>query len=586
MFKMKTKIILLLFVAVFISSAILLYMVTNTIKKDKISYVYEVITSQTQSLAHLLQNEIETSFLLTSRLALKNPEDRAYNELTMIHYFSIIQILDNKPDTITEYLKPTTTKDPVLFDEIVERIKKIDVVDQKNFFLKNGIIYEIALTQLLPDKVATVIGFESEVAAGIAEEASSSQFGFVLGKDMEVIAGNTKYNSLLNEFIEKNRSKKWNDSQSGKMNSSNSEIWIYSLSNVAGTDLKVVNFVAESKAFAVMKTIYLKSFVSFILILSLVVIIGIVAATYLTEKLNLLTLATKKVTLGKLDTEITVTGGDEIASLSTDFNQMVKQIKKLMSETADQARMESELKTAQLVQENLFPEANHVYSNCQIEGYCKSASECGGDWWFHAEDDTYVNFIIADATGHGVSAALMTSAIKSAFILTTNLHLSPSERISRINEALCEVGRHKVMMTAFFMRINKKTNEAEYINASHEAPFILDLKTDMIEKSQIVFLNENSSARLGQASDTSYVASKIQLSAKQRLFFYTDGIFDLKNDAHKNLPERAFYKKVLELANEKSELSAYSEGIKKFIFDYHTQKTLDDDVTVCHIEII
>lgn len=180
----------------------------------------------------------------------------------------------------------------------------------------------------------------------------------------------------------------------------------------------------------------------------------------------------------------------------------------------------------------------------------------------------------------------MTSAIKSAFIITAKLNLSVVETIMKINEALCEVGRNKVMMTAFYIRIDKKTNVAQYINASHEAPFVLDLNSDVIEKSQLVFLNENMAARLGQATDTVYKTSEIQLLQNQRLFLYTDGIFDLKNNDLKKLTERNFYKKVIEIANEKTEFNIYSEDIKKFIFDYHTQKTLDDDVTLCHVEVL
>lgn len=583
---MKTKIILLLFTVVFASSAILLFMVIKTFKKDKVSYVYEAMTSETQSYARQLQSEVESLDLLASTLSQKKDDSNEITDSKILKSIALVKVIQNKLIIENEYLQKDFIKDSKFDEFIFKEMQGINKIEQKKFISKSNLIYQIVPNQVLPDKIATIVAFESEITNELNDQSKENQFVFVMDDGLNVLAGPADALNSFSAFIKSLDSKKLADSQSGQIISKLNERWIYSISTISGTNLKIFNFVSEKKAFSVLKIIYFKSFVSFILILSLVVIIGIISATYLTDKLNQLTAATKKVTEGHLDTEIVVSGRDEIASLSTDFNKMVKQIKKLLGETAEQARMENELKTAQLVQENLFPETNKTYSNCSITGYCKPATECGGDWWYHSEDDQFVNIIIADATGHGVPAALMTSAIKSAFIITAKLNLSSAETISKINEALCEVGRNKVMMTAFYIRINKKTNSAEYINASHEAPFILDLNSEVIEKSALVFLNDHSSARLGQSADTEYKTTAIQLQKNQRLFLYTDGIFDLKNNDLKKLTERSFYKNVIEIANQKTNFKIYSEDIKNFIFDYHTQKTLDDDVTLCHIEVL
>ncbi len=586
MFKMKTKIIFLLFIVVFISSSILLYMITSTFKKDKISYVYDVITSQTQTLSHQLQSEIESIEMQAASLSQKSKNSENTPDHKAIQYFSISQVKDQKLISLSEITQPDYVRNPALDEIFLGKIKDFKQVDQKLFFSYEQIFYQLILNQSEPEKIITIIAFDSEIAKEVNDLNKDQQYSFILDADMNTLAGQAKNLIFFADFVSKNKTKKWSDLQSGQLLSSANESWIYSMTTVNGTELKILNLVSEKKAFSVMKTIYIKSVLSFILILSLVVIIGILSATYLTKKLNQLVTATKKVTAGELDTEINVTGKDEIASLSNDFNHMVKQIKKLISETAEQARMENELKTAQLVQENLFPSANQTYANCSIAGYCRPATECGGDWWFHSEDENNVNVIIADATGHGVPAALMTSAIKAAFTLTAKLNLSAVDTLTKINEALCEVGRNKVMMTAFYIRINKKTNLAEYINASHEAPFILDLNLTPIDKTQLVFLNEKTSARLGQSSDTVYQSCHIQLLPYQRLFLYTDGIFDLKNSDQKNLTERSFYKNVLEFANQKTHLNIFSTNVTEFLFDYNKQKNLDDDVTLCHIEII
>lgn len=582
---MKTKIILLLLSVVFFSTSILLFMVITTFKKDKISYVYEVITSQTASIANQLNTELESLGLLSLGLSQKNNAQQIINDSKYLKYFSVIQKIESKNEIVTDFTSSEFIKDESQIQKLTDEFENLSVVDQKILFSNDKLVYQIVLNQLIPNKVATLFVFESEVANQIVSSQKNDQYTFVFSNALQLVIGDTSAVRQFGQYLERKVTKKWAESETGLIKNSNNENWIYSSSPILGADLIVINFVSEKKAFSVLKQIYFKSFFSLILILSLVVIIGIISATYLTEKLKSLTAATQKVIAGDFESEVIVSGSDEISMLSVDFNHMVKQIKRLMSETAEQARMENELKTAQLVQENLFPPESHSYSNCTVVGYCKPATECGGDWWFHSEDNDSVNIIIADATGHGVPAALMTSAIKSAFVLTSKLKLTSEETITKINEALCEVGRNKVMMTAFYIRINKKTNSAEYINSSHEAPFILDINSDVVDKNNFVYLNDKVSARLGQSSETIFTAIPIQLKSKQRLFLYTDGIFDLKNSDDKKLTERLFHRKVTEIANEKTDIHTYSKNIRNFIFDYHTHKNLEDDVTLCHIEI-
>lgn len=53
--------------------------------------------------------------------------------------------------------------------------------------------------------------------------------------------------------------------------------------------------------------------------------------------------------------------------------------------------MENELKTAQLVQENLFPEPEKMYVVLSHR-LLQTCFKCGGDWWFHSEDKHYCEY--------------------------------------------------------------------------------------------------------------------------------------------------------------------------------------------------
>lgn len=120
-----------------------------------------------------------------------------------------------------------------------------------------------------------------------------------------------------------------------------------------------------------------------------------------------------------------------------------------MSETAEKARMESELQTAKTVQETLFPAFQNTFENLQIAGHYEPASECGGDWWYYYKTNNKIILCIGDATGHGAPAALITSAARSAASVTENLNLEAHQIMHYLNKAIYDVSRGRVMMDFF-----------------------------------------------------------------------------------------------------------------------------------------
>ncbi len=110
------------------------------------------------------------------------------------------------------------------------------------------------------------------------------------------------------------------------------------------------------------------------------------------------------------------------------FNIMAAEVSRLLDQTAEKARMESELQTAKTVQETLFPETRAKIGPLAIAGYYEPASECGGDWWHYCQIGNKIFLWIGDATGHGAPAALITSAAKSASTIIERLNISPPRR--------------------------------------------------------------------------------------------------------------------------------------------------------------
>ena len=107
--------------------------------------------------------------------------------------------------------------------------------------------------------------------------------------------------------------------------------------------------------------------------------------------------------------------GDEVMTLTHAFNGMAERIGQLMSEVGHKARMETELETARLVQTRFFPQRAFEHGGFRISGRSIAATECGGDWWNYRHVGGWLYVAMGDVTGHGVSAALVTSAAHFAF---------------------------------------------------------------------------------------------------------------------------------------------------------------------------
>jgi sigma-B regulation protein RsbU (phosphoserine phosphatase) len=318
-------------------------------------------------------------------------------------------------------------------------------------------------------------------------------------------------------------------------------------------------------------------------------ILAVFAARRMTLALSRLSFATTKISQGDFNVRVEVSGG-EIGVLAESFNTMASEVSRLMLETAEKARMESELATARAVQETLFPESAANLGSVEIAGHYAPASECGGDWWHYCENGDKVYIWVGDATGHGVPAALLTSAARA---VTSVITLGPprpvSECLSILNHAICETSKGKMMMTFFLACIDKRTGEMNYANASHEPPMILHKMSEEPTRNDFTPLNEINNPRLGEQPDIGFRETKVWLEPGDCVVFYTDGLTDVKNKESKAWGERRFLKALASEihakvhkgdASSNDSLKMALNGVVADVESFREQTQLDDDVTL------
>lgn len=355
--------------------------------------------------------------------------------------------------------------------------------------------------------------------------------------------------------------------------------WLVSYSRAGFGDLLVVSSIEKKRALGAVEILIRKSLIFFGVLVAVTAIISLLASNSLTGALTQLFEATRRVAEGHFDIRVKVKSSDEVGTLADNFNLMAAEVSRLLDETAQKARMESELQTAKTVQETLFPETEAKIGPLSIAGYYEPASECGGDWWHYCQVGQKIFLWIGDATGHGAPAALITSAAKSASTIIERLNINPAQALELLNRSIYDVSKGRIMMTFFLASFNPETGELTYANASHEAPFLMKKSEQPLKKKDLIPLNDVNNPRLGQARDTKYKQTTVKVEPGDMILFYTDGIPDIRNGKKETWGEREFLKALISVNKDYPSAQESIQRLVQLIQDYRQGEVLVDDVT-------
>lgn len=339
----------------------------------------------------------------------------------------------------------------------------------------------------------------------------------------------------------------------------------------------------KKEALGALRGLYNRSMVFFVLSFFAVLLVAFLLSWTLTRGLRRLTVAAERLGQGDFSAKPDVRGRDEIGILGATFRRMMDQIQELITATVDKARMENELRTARVVQQNLFPHDREWQSgHFRLAGFYETSTECGGDWWFYFHRGTRLHVIIADATGHGTPAALITSAARAVYSQAEKENLALHQIAERLDKAIHDCSDGKLGMTALLLDIDTERGLCSYLSASHESPVVLTPTQDGF---QARFLATHPGSTLGEGRGV-WSENSFHLEPGERLVLWTDGLTDMLEAGGKALGDKRFLKqfeKAIATAKTPAELCMSLEST------FHAlggNAPLRDDVTLVVIENI
>ncbi|MDG0816159.1 SpoIIE family protein phosphatase [Bdellovibrio svalbardensis] len=593
----RYKILLLLTSIPLITLTAYLILALKIFEDDKIAYVFDSTSSMSGTMATQIKTQLNgilsttkpifQEYLLQQKFTsvAESIFRNEYNIETIAVFkpsstgaYERATVLEKVPDGATQTINSLGGKfsSYMLEADAVGRVVKVPFQDDRVLIFEK--VSNEAKTR---NTIFVVVVKMSEVAEMF--RAVTSQKMYLISQDGTVLFGpeempGQKLQTVVNpKFLKEAGSKVAQGAETDKA-ADGTELLV-SFAKAGFGDLSVVTTVEKSKALGAVQILIRKSLIFFGILISLTVIISLFASSGLTHALTDLFAATKKVAEGDFNIRVKVDSNDEVGSLADNFNIMAAEVSRLMDQTAEKARMESELQTAKTVQETLFPETRAKIGPLSIAGYYEPASECGGDWWHYCKIGNKIFLWIGDATGHGAPAALITSAAKSASTIIESLNTTPAKALELLNRSIYDVSKGRIMMTFFVASFDLDSGELVYCNASHEAPFLMKKTEGALKKKDLIPLNEVNNPRLGQSRDSKYEETSVKLNAGDSVFFYTDGIPDIQNPNKAAWGEREFIKALI-AANK--DCPKVSDAVDKFVVsfqDYRQSAPLVDDVT-------
>ncbi|MGC1187989.1 MAG: SpoIIE family protein phosphatase [Candidatus Acidiferrales bacterium] len=189
---------------------------------------------------------------------------------------------------------------------------------------------------------------------------------------------------------------------------------------------------------------------------------------------------------------------------------------RMVERERERERMEQELGIAREIQQALLPRDFRTGAHLQLSGMNQSCLTVGGDYFDVMElGPGRTAFLIADVSGKGLGAALLTTMLQGAFSGMA-IQQPPAGVFGHINNFLCGHSRLERYATVFFA-ILSEDGQLDYINAGHPSPVLL-----RNGRAEAPFAAE--SFPVGLIPDAVYKLESRKLEPGDTLVLFSDGV--------------------------------------------------------------
>lgn len=326
--------------------------------------------------------------------------------------------------------------------------------------------------------------------------------------------------------------------------------------------------------------------VLFFIVEIVALIIGVSLTRTITRAVHNLYRGTQRVIEGDFSHRITVHGKDQLAELSSSFNNMTENLERLLVIAKEKERLQAEVEIAREVQEQLYPKTMPDLRTIRLMAVCKPARMVSGDYYdYLCLPDSRLALAIGDVAGKGISAALLMATIQAAMrmelrsplaaaapagLAHAQMRLPPGRLVSDLNQQLYATTAPEKYATFFFAFYDELTSQLNYTNAGHLPPIL-------VRNGSAAKLDVNGTV-VGAFPFSKYEESSVQMESGDLLVCYTDGITEPENEYGEMFGEDRLMELVARNADRDE--SAISSLIMDAVAHWSASDEQDDDMTL------
>ncbi|MGL4369519.1 MAG: PP2C family protein-serine/threonine phosphatase, partial [Spirochaetota bacterium] len=245
--------------------------------------------------------------------------------------------------------------------------------------------------------------------------------------------------------------------------------------------------------------------------------------------------------------------------------------------------MQREMEIAAQVQKTVLTDPASINNTdlCDTEiVYLPQNGMVGGDYYSVKRiGEDAVTVMIADATGHGMQAAL---SIMQIDILNkqTESYIDPDRRLKEINEYLIQELESKNFFTAFIVNIYK--DKITYATAGHPVQYLI-----RYDSGELIPLKGKGKI-IGIKTDLTFELKEESVRSGDILLLFTDGVFEEFSNKGGEFGEERFTELIRKKAANGKHRDSIDEFVRIIIDDIKAfvgEEQYNDDITMLGIRI-
>ncbi|TGL62064.1 ammonium transporter [Leptospira sarikeiensis] len=242
---------------------------------------------------------------------------------------------------------------------------------------------------------------------------------------------------------------------------------------------------------------------------------------------------------GDLSQDLSIEPFTEVGQIAERYNLVLDKIRTNIKEKESLAvelehnlsLLQSDLSTARKIQSGIISQEDRTTPDLEITVRYLPLTEVGGDFFDITElRPGLTRVFLADATGHGVQAALLTMAIKAIYESLKRGIYSVTEILFHLNNEFLHTFKNlNQFFTCIVIDIDTNLNLVRYSSAGHVPQYIL-------QGNEIHNL-EKTGRIMGVIPNTKYTSNEIIFTPESKIILFTDGLFEQWNSSKEEFGE-------------------------------------------------